>query len=338
MTRSKMYMIARAIGALGVGLTVAVLLARTILAPSAPQVALIKWGNQPRFDMDGWYDRTAMYDYVGFTPGVFMGRRAAHMDSLILRNPDIHVGFYFNLHTYPMWMEDAPAGSYGARMREAVAGRFMVTTEGDTASTWKANPMYDFFDPDVRADVIAVAADYAREYRQDWLFLDWASMRMYDLKRWNGPAYVANMHGEFDLDRDGVAHNDDPDEIERLHKVQIQFLNELRAALPPGVLLVPNGNRALWDDAYAAEANGCFVENFPDHFFPGGRGPWANAFDPNYPNSLHDIVRRNNGPVMLGNTNNQDWSHLYGELKKLVVCYYQQDDGLPPAPHGIGGE
>lgn len=340
MNKPRLSIVARITGIGGATLAVAVLLATQLQqGVRDQQLGLIKWGSRPSYEAEGWYDVTAQYDWVAFSLGAF-DFNADKVDSLVVRNVDIMVGTYFNAITDGPWGRKAPEGYTIRAMTDTIRGRYAITTEGDTASIWKNFPMYDFFDEDVVNDVTDVLADYVVTNKLDWVFIDHFNVVIPDLMQWQ-PEFLPFREGDPDLDRDGIGHWDDLDEQEAYRIKCAEFINIIRSKLPPSVKLIPNGSLAMRDDSFSLLTDGCFIENFPQHFFGSQDPNWENAFDPDYPFSVYNIARQDryrngNGIVFLCNTGNSNWTGIdIPEIKNVAICYWHKDQftgSIPPTP------
>ncbi|MBK6900154.1 MAG: hypothetical protein IPH09_13135 [bacterium] len=68
-----------------------------------------------------------------------------------------------------------------------------------------------------------------------------------------------DMHGELDMDRDGVPHLNDPVEQEALRDGYCYYVDELRKAFP-NMKIIANGKMAHNDPDFMASLDGCFFE------------------------------------------------------------------------------
>ncbi len=306
------------------------------------ETALIKWGNAPRFNSQT-YDYYAKYNYVAFTPGIFDYTPSA-VDSLKARNPKIHAGTYFNVHTIAQWTSRAAPGTYARALWDGLSPFYVRTTEGDTACLWLNEPLYDFTSPTVRSIATTTLAEYMRRHSLDLVFLDFFSDPLPDLKKFQAPMYQQLQRGEWDFDRDGVGYFDDPDERALVKRAEYDFMRELIAAMP-NFIFVPNGDLAIKEDKFASLCDGLNLENFPCYFF-GVVNPvtqadynkaFANAVDPDYVYSLERLTsnryRRNPGLVWIEDRYGRG---TYGNIAVMfdgvVECMNQQLDSSLPAP------
>lgn len=290
--RPRLLLIGIAIALMGCTLGTAVYLARSLKESDEDwqATALIKWGNPP-VPTHQWIVSTATYDFVGLSWGVWAnpGMKAA-ADSIRMRNLDIHLGTYFNLHTVPNWCRrDAERGGTGwpARLWTDLSPFIVLTAEGDTAAIWKDEPVFNVLDPRARAAAAKVLGDYARATGVSWAMLDFVSV---PLESFRLPGYPVR---EPDFDGNGLACRDDPAERAALRLAWGAYMTELRAAVPPGFLLIPNGGLALTDQTFSLLTDGCYVEGFGKWFYGSGDSPdYSAALSPLYgPQSVPNLCR-----------------------------------------------
>jgi hypothetical protein len=332
----RLILLTKSVAAFGFSLWVATVLAEPINDTEQENQlsAWIKWGNPPTMD-EAWADHAAQYDFVAYAPGVWEGKSKARR-MLRKRNPDIRIGTYFQMHTLPYWLQRSNPESYPGRLWAAGSPFLARTTTGDTAAIYRNYPVYDFTNPDARAAIIAELNRYVRANHLDWALLDYCPVAIPDHRQgWPG------VEGDMDLNGNGVGYWDDDDEPAFAISAWYDYLEEMRAILPDGFLLIPNGNLAMRKDSFARLVDGCFVENFP-HWFFGSQAPnYQNALDKNFPNSLHNLTaphrwNREPGYVMLGNPQYQDWSALTNLFNGMVEVFDQTGDMPPPAPNQRG--
>lgn len=282
-----------------------------------PLTMYSKYGNTPRPDAE-WLADKAQYDFINLTPGAWDAQRMkAAADSLRDRNPRINLGSYVHFFNITWWYSRNDTTTYPGRLWAGLNTHFAHTTEGDTASFWKLGYVWDITDPEARAIAIREHARYARENGLKHLMLDWASIPMTNLLQYQPQWWQDLVHGDVDFDRDGIGHWDDPDEQEMLRLVFHDYAAELKAALPPDVMLVPNGRLACRDTVFADLVDGCYVEGFPKWYFGNGDdGSYANALDPDYPYSLWTLTEWfKDGIVMLEDRYSMQ-AHVY-----IAACF-----------------
>lgn len=307
----------------------------TISTTSTTSTALEKWGNAPVLNAET-YDYYAAYDYLGFTSTAFP---AAGLDSLRARNPDIKIGIYFSVHTAQMWTSRAQLGTYNRALWDALSPRYLRTTTGDTACLWQNDPLYDFTDPAVRLAAVSLLTGFVNENGVDLVFLDFFSSTLPDLKKFQAPVYSANEEGEWDFDQNGIPYLQDTGERLAIIEAQFAYMRELSAALP-ATFLIANGNLAIMNPAFTQLLDGIFLEQFPWYNW-GGEGPhMGNAMDPDYPNSLPQLVARefrtSRGLVFIENEfNAPNYNVIAALFDNIVECRHMKGDVFPPMPQRL---
>jgi hypothetical protein len=263
--------------------------------------------------LPGWHEAAAKYDLLAFTPGIWDGHDEDRK-KLILLNPDIMLGSYFNCRNLPWWMGDQKSG-YGRDLWDALYPYVLRDDAGNIASAWSLTWLYNFTDPTVRHIAAEILAAYVKRNKLDWLFLD-------DVSYWyadgsNLPAW---------LDRETTV------------KAMYSFMAILHD-LMPNVLLIPNGILAMEDDEFAKLVDGAFVEKVPNIYYgpPPAERQWSLATSDTYPFSIPNLTksryRNGKGVVMLQNKYNEKndfWDAVPIDYPDAIVCIEQRDEGLPP--------
>lgn len=282
--------------------------------PNSPsEINILSASNPP-----GRSYRTAALDYaVGDLTDPTVVAKLARADLLVLdagqfwetnadlsliraANPDIRIVAY--LRTKCIRSAWAPDGEdddrYTHQLYRAALPYLVRTTEGDTASDWYGTYLYDFTNPQARADVLEIFAHFqATSSNQfDGVFWDYFSPTLWI------PLDLVGVYGDPDMDGDGIAHRDDPDEIERFLRGQEAWIDEMRALMGEDFIQIANGVRALRDSTFAAKVDGMHYEDFPAQGF-NGTDEFRMALDPQEFNNLwaaHGWPRnRNGGPWLI---------------------------------------
>lgn len=282
-----------------------------------------QWGDPPNMSTEGWTDHYAQYDFLAFSPGAwdYPNNQQAKTE-LRIKNIDIHLGTYYNVHTAPIWMQkDYERGltNYGALYWNAVAPFLARTTEGDTASIFANTYVWDVNNKEARTRAIEVLNDYVRRNGLSWVMLDFFTTPLPDFKPFFDPIFEEMEEGDLDFDQNGIAHWVDAEEILTLTKSWKLYIKEIREALPRDVLLIPNGRLALRDDSFACLADGAYIEGFPMWFFGTFDANLYNALSPDYEHSLWELTSdrwyRNPGFVMLENRTSPNY------LEKICLFF-----------------
>jgi hypothetical protein len=244
------------------------------------QSAFMKLSNAPTIS-PGWYDRRARDDFVILSLDAWSNPNlAGAADSLRARNPKIVTGTYWPVFSLASYMRESPPTSYAGRLWAAATPFLAQTTEGDTAAVFLNAFVWDITNAKARARVVAVLADYARETGIGVAMLDFMSVPIPDLKVFQDRRWQDMERGDLDFDRDGVGHWNDQDEQAATRQAFVDYVAELRRAMPAGFRLVPNGSLALEDVAFSHLVDGCYIEGFPRWFYGSGDDPnYLNAMD-----------------------------------------------------------
>jgi len=287
-------MITTGIALFGAGLFGAFQIAQQVYHEDYQNTAFAKWGSSPRPD-SLWVFEKSQYDFVVFSPNSWDKKSMKQArEDLLTENLDIMLGSYQWAFNVPMWAITAAENGYEGYSTDffrAAEPYWAVTTEGDTASIWKHNPIFDVFNPECRTAVIQSMDKYIRRNQLDWMMLDFISVPLPNLKQFQDDVYSENEHGDLDFDRDGIGHWDDPDEQQKLAEVWVAYIKEMRETFPQNFKIIPNGNTAIKDPLFAKLVDGCYIEHFPEWFFGSVPPNFPNAFDPEYPNSLWELSR-----------------------------------------------
>lgn len=228
-------------------------------------------------------------------------RNQGAVAKLKVLNPNLKVLGYVNAQTtWITWGADPAvqtANPYCWDWYEATRPYWSYTTTGDTMMSWPGKVVVNILDPACRAAMIDVLASHWEAHSNvvDGIYWDHFSTKL-----WVADS-VPGREGSLDLDGDGIAHQDDDDEIQAYQDASAALVQELRVRLGEQVIQITNGNRAALDSTFAGLVDGMLYENFP------GVGFWGDnmrqALDPNAWNSLfharHWPRTRNGGPFII---------------------------------------
>ncbi|MCB1184558.1 hypothetical protein KDM41_14100, partial [bacterium] len=188
--------------------------------------------------------------------GSFEGRMA----QLKAANPDMKVIGYFRSKVIRQGWGDLPREdqTYNRDLYDAAQPYLAHTTVGDTICDWPGVAVFDFTNPAARRAMLDVFVHYQRtsSNKFDGVYWDYFNPSL-----WIAPTVDA-MNGEPDMDGDGVAHWDDPDELQAFQDGQDAWVAEMQAAMGRGFIQIANGSRALQDSVFAAKLDGMFYEIF----------------------------------------------------------------------------
>lgn len=233
------------------------------------ETAFMKLSNPP-VPTGYWIGKHATYDYLALSYGVWdnLDMQTARKQ-LLTANPDIKLGTYYNVHSLGEWMKNSPPNSRTGQLWQRLSP-YLSYVNGDTASIHAHSFVWDVLDPAARAIAIEELVFYIRDNDLKWVMLDFFSVPLPNLR---------GSTGALDFDGDNVAHWDDPGEREALRSAFDDYILVLRSLVPSDVLLIPNGTLAMYDPAFSARVDGCYVEGFPAWFYGGGdTGNYVNAF------------------------------------------------------------
>lgn len=211
--------------------------------------------------------------------------------------PSLKILGYFRTKAVKAYWGDYPNQTYNYDLHQALSPFWCQTTTGDTLMDFPGAVVFDYTNPAARRAALDVYEHYqsTSNNKFDGVFWDYFSTSL-----WISPT-VVGMDGEPDMDGDGVAHWDDPDELAAFLDAQFDWLREMEAAMGPSFIQVGNGYRAATDSVFAAELDGIFYELFPNVGFGSG-DTFRHALDPTRYNNLftsrHWPRTRNGGPWM----------------------------------------
>lgn len=253
------------------------------------RTAYTKWGSTPKID-ERWISEKATYDFIAVSPGAWDSPSMQEAKIELQRqNLDILIGSYISAFTSSQWTKDAYDRNIEGFLYdwwEATSPYLAYTTECDTAAIFKNNYVFDVFNPECRTAVIGVMNDYIVRNDLDWIMLDFISVPIPNLKKWQDPIWEEMELGDLDFDQNGIGHWDDREEQRQLRTVWDLYIEEMRDTFPSDLLIIPNGGLSIKDPLFSALVDGCYVEGFPQWFFGTAEANYTNALDPEYFNSL----------------------------------------------------
>jgi hypothetical protein len=218
-------------------------------------------------------------------PSKFWGRPdlAENLNLIRAINPRLKVlGFFRTKCVRTEWSQsNPPSNFYNYELYQTAQPFFSFTTEGDTLSDWPGVVNYNFLDSEARQEMLGVFKKY-----QDFSGapLDGVFWDYFNYSLWISPD-VQNVHGEPDLDGDGIVHWSDADELEAFQAASVSWISEMRSAMGEDFIQVVNGGRALSDSTFAGLVDGMFYETFP---YVGYNSPakYRDSLDSQIPNNL----------------------------------------------------
>ena len=239
-------------------------------------------------------------------PARFWGRSGVENDLELLRqaNPDIKILAYFRTKCVRQeWGDADEPNAFSRDLFAAARPYWAYTTTGDTLRDWPGVILFDQANADARRALLDVFAQYQESSTNKFDGIFWDYFNTY---LWIAPT-VKDMTGDPDLDGDGVAHLDDPDELAAFQEAEISWILEVRASQGDDFIQIANGWRAIQDESFAALVDGMFYEVFPDVGFSGS-WEYGQALDPSVVNNLFTAGtwprRANGGPwLILSNKN-----------------------------------
>ena len=211
------------------------------------------------------YATVAGYDVFSYQAARLMddSQAGALVDELRERQPDIIVGGYMEAHSVKEWEIAAymdGRDSFAADWAEHAMANLAWTTEADTFRPFDRTYMIDITADGAVEGMVEIIGSRWRASSNDrpnmFLMLDYCTVPHIG---WLSGRWAAETHGELDLDQDGIAHLDDPDEQEDLRAAYYRLVDLLHAELP-GVKLISNGALALTDPVFLAKLDGIYIE------------------------------------------------------------------------------
>ncbi len=266
----------------------------------SPQMAIVHF-TRAGFDDPQTIENYAQADLLVLeTSNLWSNAYPGVLDQIRALNPGIKIVGYVSAHaSFLSWAEaNASFHPYAAAWYQATLPYWSYSTTGDTMMSWPGKVLLNILDPDCREAMVRVLAEQQAmaSNKLDGVFWDHFGVRLWVA------ANIPGVEGDPDLDADGIAHVDDPDEIEAYRRASEVLINSLRAAMGETFIQVVNGSRAPLDSVFAALTDGMMYENFPDVHFYGSR-KMAQCLDPDQYNNLfaarHWPRKINGGPWLI---------------------------------------
>ncbi len=228
------------------------------------QIAIIDWATGDLSSPEA-IARYARADLVAFETFYLWvsPRNADVVPRLKALNPDLVVLGYVSAEaSWLVWGTgpNPPApGTYARDWFDATRPYWSYTTEGDTACPWPGQVLLDITDPGCRAGMIDVVRRHQGDQGNE---LDGIFWDHFCDPLWVKPG-IPGVEGLPDLDGDGIAHADDPDEQQAHRRAQEALVMGMRAAMGDAFQQVFNGSRATRDSLFARLGDGMMYEGFP---------------------------------------------------------------------------
>ena len=201
------------------------------------------------------------------------------LDRIRALNPDIKIIGYVSVKSAQLWAAGSPPGFFWRDWLDRTRPYWAYTTEGDTVQDFPGNVVLNITDPECRRVEIETILDFHR-----------AALNQLDGVYWdyfNNGLWIPDMvdvHGEPDLDGDGIPLGQDPDELAAYKNGCVDLVTALRDSLGEGFIQFFNGQRAYSDSTFAALSDGLMYELYPTLYYP--RPELQNSLDPSYPCNL----------------------------------------------------
>ncbi len=197
-------------------------------------------------------------------------------------NPDIKIVGYVSVKSAQLSGEHSWADAFWHDWLENTRDYWCYTTTGDTLQDWENNVVLNILNPDCRQAMVETILEFHRSSinQLDGIYWDYFNNSIWV------PDYLS-VEGEPDLDEDGIAHDNDPDEREAFRAAQVSLVEAVRDSLGEDFLMIFNGQRAYADSSFASLADGVVYELFPTLFFPNPDMKFA--LDPDYQYSLFRV-------------------------------------------------
>lgn len=183
-------------------------------------------------------------------------------------NPDlVIIGVHSVLSAPDDWSGPAARDRFpmSAEIHDLLAGRAVTTDLGEPILMWNGAPMINpmrgyAIDQTLLTRILNVISRYATIYEGhiDGIMHDYTSPRP-----WAWPDGNASYEGIIDLDRDGVAFDDDPQEQAAWRGWQYALADQLQERFGAGFIQIANGRLPLDDPEMARRVAGVIFQKFP---------------------------------------------------------------------------
>ena len=191
------------------------------------------------------------------------------LQALKALNPDIQILAYQSLlNVTTLWPDTAYVRiitPYDLDYYYTVQNDWAYTTTGDTIMTWRntifLNPIEN---GQINRGLITRTVNLIGRYRLEYGNLVDGIMHDYFLTNiYINPNVADQVHGEFDLDGNGITIGDDANERALLYQWQFEYVRAFRDRFGDSFIQIGNGRPPQDDPALAGLLNGIFYEHFP---------------------------------------------------------------------------
>lgn len=289
--------------------------AHSPVKPLIHEWAAVDWNDEQRLEEMARTDLLILTGY--FLLGVDSFGEEDMLQRIRRHNPDIKIIAYLLSKTsYLHW--ETSENAMTAELFERTKPYWAFTTAGDTLMDWTNQIVINLIEPACRDAVVETYSTWLKSspHSFDGVFWDYFNNSIWV------PSWLP-VEGEADLDGDGIAMQNDADEIAAYRLACSALVTSFQDSMGVDFIQIFNGQRAYSDSVFAALGDGMNYELFPDVFF-GQNGGVIKALDPSYPYNLFRTARwprsDNGGPyVLLENIQkNYYLSSVDGRLHELV--------------------
>ena len=239
------------------------------VAPDYPLRGIIHWSSFHGWD-SGTIEQAAQADMIIFILKDCVSETGREkIQSLKALNPDLQIiGYHPLLNVGMLWPDTTYLRNtipYELDYYYAVQDDWAYTTTGDTIMTW---PNTIFLNPiengRIKRDLITRTVNLIARYRTEYGSLVNGIMHDYFLTNiYINPNIADQVHGEFDLDGNGIVLEDDENEKALLYQYQLEYVKAFRERFGANFIQIGNGRPPQDDPELAGLLNGIFYEHFP---------------------------------------------------------------------------